>query len=70
MGFLPSFGVYPIKDKNIDIASMYDRATMALKTIVGNYAQRHCVYSEDMEEKEEEELYLLSEILENPQIGQ
>lgn len=62
VGFLPAFGVYPIKDKNIDIASMYDRATMALKTIVGNYAQRHCVYSEDMEEKEEEELYLLSEI--------
>ncbi len=62
VGFLPAFGVYPITDSSIDIATMYDRATMALKKIVGNYAQRHCVYSEDMEEKEEEELRLLSEI--------
>lgn len=62
VGFLPAFGVYPITDTAIDIATMYDRATMALKKIVGNYSQRHCIYSEDMEEKEEEELRLLSEI--------
>ncbi len=62
VGFLPAFGIYPITDTAIDIATMYDRATMALKKIVGNYAQRHCIYSEDMEEKEEEELRLLSEI--------
>ena len=62
VGFLPAFGIYPITDTRVDIATMYDRATMALKKIAGNYAQRHCVYSEDMEEKEEEELRLLSEI--------
>lgn len=62
VGFLPAFGVYPITDTAIDIATMYDRATMALKRIMGNYSQRHCIYSEDMEEKEEEELRLLSEI--------
>lgn len=62
VGFLPAFGIYKIDDTSIDIATMYDRATMALKKISGNYAQRHCVYSEDMEEKEEEELRLLSEI--------
>ena len=62
VGFLPAFGVYPITDTSIGAPIMYDRATMALKKIVGNYAQRHCVYSEDMEEQEEEELRLLSEI--------
>lgn len=62
VGFLPAFGIYPITNTTVDIATMYDRATMALKKIVGNYAKRHCIYSEDMEEKEEEELRLLSEI--------
>ena len=62
VGFMPAFGIYPITDTTIDVATMYDRATMALKKIVGNYAKRHCIYSEDMEEKEEEELRLLSEI--------
>jgi len=62
VGFLPAFGIYPITDTSVDVATMYDRATMALKKIDGNYVQRHCVYSEDMEEKEEEELRLLEEI--------
>ena len=62
VGFLPAFGIYKITDTSIDIPTMYDRATMALKKISGNYLQRHCIYSEDMEEKEEEELRLLSEI--------
>lgn len=62
VGFLPAFGIYKITDTSIDILTMYDRATMALKKISGNYLQRHCIYSEDMEEKEEEELRLLSEI--------
>lgn len=62
VGFLPAFGIYPITDTSVDVATMYDRATMALKKIAGNYSQRHCIYSEDMEEKEEEELRLLEEI--------
>lgn len=62
VGFLPAFGIYEIKDDTDDVATMYDRATLALKKIDGNYAKRHCIYSEDMEEKEEEELRLLSEI--------
>ncbi len=62
VGFLPAFGIYPITNTSVDVATMYDRATMALKKIAGNYAQRHCIYSEDMEEKEEEELRLLEEI--------
>lgn len=64
VGFLPAFGIYVITDKSIDVATMYDRATMALSKINGNYVKRYCIYSEDMEEKEEEELRLLSEIQE------
>lgn len=62
VGFLPAFGVYTISLGVVDVPTMYDRATMALKKITGNYSQRHCIYSPDMEEKEEEELKLLSDI--------
>lgn len=62
VGFLPAFGVYPISHAVVDAQTMYDRATLALKKIAGNYSKRHCIYSADMEEKEEEEFLLLSEI--------
>ncbi len=62
VGFLPAFGIYVITDLGIAAATMYDRATIALNQVIGNYAKRSCEYSPDMEEKVEEELRLLSEI--------
>ncbi len=62
VGFLPAVGIYPIQDTAIPAATMYDRATIALSHVMGNYARRSCEYSTDMEEKVEEELKLLSEI--------
>jgi len=62
MGFLPAFGIYIISEPDISPATMYDRATIALAQVVGNYAKRSCVYSKDMEETVEEEIRLLSEI--------
>ncbi|MBQ7775942.1 MAG: EAL domain-containing protein [Lachnospiraceae bacterium] len=64
VGFMPAFGIYPITDVTVPAATMYDRATIALNQVVGNYTSRCCVYSSDMEEKVEEELRLLSEIQE------
>lgn len=62
VGFLPAFGIYPITDTEISAANMYDRATIALSNVIGNYTKRSCVYSPDMEEKVEEEIRLLSDI--------
>ena len=62
VGFLPAFGIYPISDPTVSAETMYDRATLALNQVVGNYASRCCEYSTDMEEKVEEELRLLTEI--------
>ncbi len=64
VGFLPAFGIYPISDPGIPAATMYDRATIALSQVIGNYIKRSCEYSADMEEKVEKELRLLSEIQE------
>lgn len=64
VGFLPAFGIYPICDPGIPAATMYDRATIALSQVMGNYIKRSCEYSADMEEKVEKELRLLSEIQE------
>ncbi len=62
VGFLPAVGIYPIHDTGIPAATMYDRATIALSQVMGNYTRRSCEYSTDMEEAVEEELKLLSEI--------
>ncbi len=64
VGFLPALGIYVISDKGISAATMYDRATIALNQVIGNYTNRVCEYSSDMEERVEEELRLLSEIQE------
>ena len=58
VGFLPVFGIYPISDPTISADTMYDRATIALSQVIGNYTKRICEYSGDMEEKVEEELRL------------
>ena len=62
VGFMPALGVYIIDDVNVPAIMMYDRATMALNHVVGNYTKRICKYNSDMEEKLEEELKILSEV--------
>ena len=64
MGFLPAFGVYIIDDIAIQATSMYDKATIALSHVIGNYTKRVCEYDADMTGKLEEELKVLSEIQE------
>ena len=43
---------------------MYNRATVALSYVIGNYTSRCCEYYSDMDGKQEEEIRLLSEIQE------
>lgn len=61
-GFLPAIGIYPIDDAAVPSTVMYDRATIALSYVAGNYANRICRYDSSMEEQLEEEFHLLSEI--------
>ncbi len=62
VGFLPALGVYVIDDLSVPAMLMYDRATIAMNHVVGNYTKRICKYNSDMEEKLEEELKILSEV--------
>lgn len=61
-GFLPGFGVYFIEDKTVPVATMYDRASIALSKIKGNYAKRMQFYEHGMMLKMEEEHHLLCEV--------
>lgn len=63
VGFLPAIGIYKLDEgKEIRPMAMYDRATVAASYVIGNYANRICVYTPDMEEKLEEEIRLLSDV--------
>lgn len=64
VGFMPAFGVYKIDDLSIPAGTMYDRATIAMSHVMGNYQVRICEYNQDMEEKVEEEVKLLAEVQE------
>ncbi len=63
-GYPPAYGIYVITDREESIADMYDRATVALSYVIGNYSRRCCEYHPDMDGKLEEEIRLLSEIQE------
>ncbi len=62
VGFLPAFGVYFIDDRTISVATMYDRACIALNKIKGNYAIRMHYYEPGMMLKMEEEHRLLCDV--------
>ncbi|NLL78759.1 MAG: EAL domain-containing protein [Clostridiales bacterium] len=62
VGFLPALGVFGITDPAMPAMQMYDRATIALSHVLGNYMQRICRYDSSMVDKLEEEILLLSEI--------
>lgn len=61
-GFLPAFGVYGITERTIPVITMYDRASIALESVKGNYAQRICRYDSSMKQKMEENHKMLSDI--------
>lgn len=63
-GYPPAYGIYVIEDLKESAASMYNRATVALSYVIGNYTSRCCEYYPEMDGKLEEEIRLLSEIQE------
>jgi len=65
VGFMPAFGVYRIDDLSVPAGTMYDRATIAMSHVIGNYQVRICEYNQDMEERVENEVKLLAEVQES-----
>lgn len=63
-GFPPAYGIYPIEDRTEKASVMYERATVALSYVIGNYTSQCCEYYSDMDGKQENEIRLLAEIQE------
>lgn len=61
-GFLPVFGLYAIEYPLISVSNMYDRASIAMASVKGNYAVRSCRYDADMMRNMEKDHVLLLEI--------
>ena len=62
VSFFPTFGVYEITDKQLDVSQMYDRAIIANKHAKGNYTNRVCIYNDTMLNSLEEEHNILQEV--------
>lgn len=63
MGFLPNLGFYFLEEgENTTASTMYDRATVALNTVKGNYAKRYGIYDKSMTLKMEREMSILTDV--------
>lgn len=62
VGFLPAFGLYSITDCHTPVRTMYDRASIAMSSVKGNYNKRACRYDSQMMQKMKNNHILLSEI--------
>lgn len=61
-GFQPAFGLYAIEDPSEPVRNMYDRASMALASVKGNYVRRTNWYDAGMMADMEESHKLLTQI--------
>lgn len=61
VGFLPGFGIYRINGTEESAMGMYDRATLALSYVYGNYDDRIKYYEPDMVTSIEEEITIVTE---------
>lgn len=62
VGFLPLFGVFVIRNSAMTFTAMYDRATLAIAEVKGNYLKRSNWYDSKMMKQIEKNQLLLSEI--------
>ena len=61
VGFLPGFGIYRINGTEESAMGIYDRATLALSYVYGNYDDRIKYYEADMVTSIEEEIAIVTE---------
>ena len=65
-----SFGIYQIRNINVPINHMCDRASMALKTVKGNAVQRYAFYDDQLRQRMLDENAVLDEMNEALAQGQ
>lgn len=70
IGFSPVFGAYRIKEEPLSAIEMYDRAIEALNYISEDLTQRICYYDNEMSNKKEDELHILTEVKDAIKEGQ
>lgn len=61
-GFLPGMGIYLLDGEKLSANSMYDRATLALNSIRGNYNKRMAIYDETMLKEIGREMEIISAV--------
>ncbi len=61
-GFLPAFGLYAVESCTMPISTMYDRASLAVSKVKGNYAQRVSWYDDSMMQTMENDHVLLTDV--------
>ena len=59
---LMSFGVYIVKDLDVPVSSMCERAKLALSTVKGNYIQHVGYFDESMRDKAVEEIEITAKM--------
>ena len=59
---LLSFGVYEIKDRNLTITSMCERANLALRSVKGNYMHHIAYFDESMRDKAVQEVEITAKM--------
>lgn len=62
VGFYPMLGIYKLEDNDESVASMYDRASIAVANISDDYLHCICRYNAAMESELERKILLLADI--------
>ena len=56
----PSFGIYLVKNRDLSINEMYDKANLASKNCKGNYIQNYFFYTKEMSEEIIKEQHIIN----------
>ena len=59
---VPSVGIYPVEDTTIPISMMYDYATLAAKTVKGNYTDFYSIYETKLRDNLDKEQSIVNEM--------
>ena len=59
-GITPFFGVYLVKNRDLSINEMYDKANLASKNCKGNYIQNYFFYTKEMSEEIIKEQHIIN----------
>lgn len=59
---VPIFGIYYVKEHDMEVPTMLDNASMAAKQVKGNYINTECVYTDVLRERLDKEQEIINEM--------